>query len=285
MSVHTPRLCLVLLLAGALLPGTSLASEVPQQPPARAHASKAVRAAYGITMLSTGAAMLPITVESIIAGQMEPGEAPGFLITAALLGLGGIPIVAEAAKPLSSGALAGPRARVRLAREGVLAYAIFGSMFTSIGVIATAVTAAKSGEVPVDLRVFDIASAWMLFTAVGMAADGDLARMQLPASERRAPTLDHLGGPLLAYGLILMTLVTPALRLSFHDNDLPLQPTLLPTLAGITLFAAGLTLLVANKAQRRSVASVRASAPHRLSIAPLLDPSTGTAGMALVGRF
>ncbi len=284
MSVHAPRLCLVLLLAAAFLPGASLASEIPPQ----AHTSKAARCAYGITMLSSGAAMLPITVESIIAGQMEPGDAPGFLVTAAMLGLGGIPILAEATKPLGDDRLAGVRARVRVAREGVLPYAIFGSLFTSIGVIVTAVKASKTGDVPVDLRVFDVAAAWFLATAVGMTIDGDLARRQLPVEERREPELAGLGAPLFTYGLLLVTLVTPALRLSFHDEGLDLEPTLLPMFTGIGMFAAGLALLIADRAHRHPIPSARRPATGsgvRMGFAPLVDPTTGTAGLNLIGRF
>jgi hypothetical protein len=286
MSVHAPRLCLVLLLLA--VPGTSLANQTPEGPPASAYASKAGRAAYGIAMLSSGAAMLPITVESIIAGEMEPGQAPGFLVTAAMLGLGGIPILAEATKPLGQGRLAGARARVRIAREGVLAYAIFGSLFTSIGVIATAVKAAKTGDVPVDLRVFDVAAAWFLATSVGMTIDGEQARRQLPVAERSAPRLVDLGAPLFTYGLLLMTLVTPAMRLSFHDGGLDLEPTLLPMFTGIGMFAAGLTLLIADRACRKPIPTARRPATERsvrLGFAPIADPTTGTAGMALIGHF
>lgn len=288
MSVHVTRICLMALLIGLFVPTPAVASEVPDGDRARAHAGQAGRIAYSATMMSAGVAMLPITVESIIAGDIEGGEAPGFLVSAALLGLGGMPLLAASARPLSTGPLAGPRARVRLARDGVLAYAIFGSMFTSIGTIATAVKASKTGDVPVDLRVFDVAAVWLLATAVGLAADGDLARFQLPPDQRRDRQLAHLGGPLMAYGLIMMALVTPALRLSFHSEDLPLQPTLLPMLTGVSMFTAGLCLLVADAAhKRRGDLAQRAPGRHapRMSFAPLVDPASGSGGLAVVGRF
>lgn len=288
MSVHAPRLCLVLLLLDAAVPGVTLANQTPEGPPARAYAAKAGRAAYGITMLSSGAAMLPITVESIIDGRMEPGQAPGFLVTAAILGLGGIPILAEATRPLGTDPLDGVRARVRLVREGALVYAIFGSLFTSIGVIATAVKKAKTGEVPVDLRVFDVGAAWFLATSVGMTIDGEIARMQLPPQERRAPEFIDLGAPLFTYGLMMMTVVTPALRLSFHKDGLDLDPTLLPMFTGIGMAAAGLALLIADRAYRQPIPSAGRPAterPLRLGFEPLVDPTHGTAGMSLIGRF
>ena len=288
MSVHVTRIALTALLIALLTPTIAAASESPGGSLARAHAGQAGRIAYSATMMSAGAAMLPITVESIIAGDIEGSEAPGFLVTAALLGLGGVPLLAASSEPLASDPLAGPRARVRLAREGVLAYAIFGSMFTSIGTIVTALKASKTGDVPVDLRVYDVASVWLLATAIGLAADGDLARLQLPADQRRARQLDHLGGPLLAYGLIMMTLVTPSLRLSMHGADLPLQPTLLPMLTGVAMFTAGLCLLVAEATHKRrgdlAQRPPRHSAP-RGSFPPCVDPAGRAGGLAVVGRF
>ena len=107
MSVHVIRLCLALLLAAALFPRAAPASEIPDVASAHALASQGARAAYGITLITTGLAMLPITTESIIAGHIESAQAPGTLVTAALLGLGGIPLLAAAAKPLSADSLAG----------------------------------------------------------------------------------------------------------------------------------------------------------------------------------
>jgi len=272
-------LCLAATMAAAILPAR--ADEVAFVAQERAHRAAIGRASYGITMTTIGFAMVPVTTESILAGRLHGKEAGGLFLSAALLGIGGLPFITSALRSLDADPLAGPRARLRLAEKGVLAYAIVGCMFGSIGMIATAVIAAKHDRLPVDLAVLDASSLWLLGTAIGLAADGDLARRQVHGPATGKTLLDQVGGPLLGYGILLLTLVTPALRLCLDKDGLPLEPTLVPLLGGVAYFTAGMICVVAAKAalQRSRMRQARV----RLDL--LADPGSGTYGLALSGRF
>ena len=272
-------LCLCSTLAAVGTPAR--AEEVA--PLERAHRAAVGRASYGIAMSTLGFAMVPVTTESILAGRLHGKQAGGFFLSAALLGFGGIPFIANALRPPSSDPLAGPRARLRFADKGVLTYAILGCMFGSIGMITTAVVGAKRDHIPPDLVVFNTSSAWLLCTAVGLAADGDLARRQIHGPGSGETLLDEVGGPMLGYGLLLLTLATPALRLCLDKDGLPLEPTLFPLIGGVVYFTAGLICVVAAKASK--LRSQLTSHQVRVGVELLVDPAAETYGLAFSGRF
>ena len=249
----------------------------------RAYRAGVGRASYGIAMTTLGFAMVPATTESILAGRLRGKEAGGYFLSAALLGFGGIPFIANALRPLSNDPLAGPRARLRFAEKGALTYAILGCMFGSIGMITTAVVGARHEHVPPDLVVFNVSSAWLLCTAIGLAADGDLARRQIHGPGSSETLLDLIGGPMLGYGIVLLTLATPALRLCLDKDGLPLEPTLFPLIGGVVYFAAGMICVVAAKASK--LRSQLASRQARVGVDLIIDPVADTYGLAFSGRF
>ncbi len=252
---------------------------------AQARRGVVARTAYGVGMSAVGVALVPIATESVIRGDLESIESGGFFVSAAILGFGGIPLIAQANTSITGDPLSGPRARVRLAKDGVGAYAFLGGFFSCLSLVTGAVVIADTATLPPSILLFNASSFTMLATAVGLAADGDRARLALPVGDRRKPFVGTLAAPLMVSGIILLTVATPVTRLMLHQGGKNLDPSLMPMVGGASLLTLGVTSLILS----RTINAPSAVAGRAAATAPRvgldLRPDEGLYGLVVQGRF
>lgn len=241
------------------------------------------RFVYGASLTGLGFALIPITTEAIIDGRLDPELSGGLWGSALVLGVGGIPMMASLRAGLEGGCdpLSGPRARVRIARNGVGPYAALGSLFSGISIVFTALAVTRQGSIPLGVHLFNASSMTLLGTAVGLAIDGDLARWQLPPAERRDSFLDDLGIPTLITGILLLVAATPAMRLGLYEDGLPLDASFVPMAGGIGFTGVGVASLVLQGAIKER--ALRAGREGGGGPTATVLPSAG--GIGITGRF
>jgi hypothetical protein len=250
----------------------------------QADAAAVGRFVYGVTLTGVGFGLIPWTTEAIIDGRLDPDLSAGYWGSALVLGIGGIPMMASLRASLGNGSdpLSGPRARVKMARNGVLPYATFGSLFSALSIVLTGLAVSEDGSIPMGVHVFNASSMTLLGTAVALAIDGDLARWQLPPGERRTSVLVDLGIPTLISGILLLVAATPAMRLGLYKDGKSLDASYVPMAGGIGFTGVGVISLVLQQAiKQQALRGGRGGGGQGPTVT--ITPTLG--GVGIQGRF